>query len=486
MPSNLAFDNIHIFGDEKILTVTELSLAIKGQIEDNFSSLKLQGEVSGIKHHTSGHTYLSLKDNDSVINAICWRGTKLGIALEDGMEIVVKGRVTSYPARSQYQFIIEEANIAGEGALLKLLNERKKLFASMGYFDNKRPLPKFPRLIGIVTSKTGAVLQDMRHRLEDRYPFCHVVVWPTNVQGTGAAEQIASAVRGFNFMTEKRPDVLIVARGGGSIEDLWPFNEEAVVKAVFESKIPVISAIGHETDTTLIDYASDLRAPTPTAAIELATPVLSEVKLQISDNVNRMKHSMMRIIREQATRVSATTRYLASSQAYIIAITQKFDDKIERLSMAIDNFIKTEILRLKTKKLISLSYFLTMKKQRFENCSNMLTKEFKSLCLRYEDRLSSVSNKLGNLDNYIQLKRRDFEICSNSYDKLIRTYLSRYLDKFQSLVIRLEQASFMKILEKGFCFITDQSGKTIETKSDFETARSNDLTVHFKDGSSKI
>ena len=256
---------------------------------------------------------MSLKDNDSVINAICWRGTKLNLQLEEGMEIVVKGRVTSYPARSQYQFIIEEASIAGEGALLKLLNERKKLFSSLGYFNNKRKLPKFPQLIGIITSKTGAVLQDMRHRLEDRYPFCNVLVWSVNVQGGGAAEQVAAAIRGFNFMTEKHPDILIVARGGGSIEDLWPFNEEVVVKAVFESRIPVISAIGHETDTTLIDYAADLRAPTPTAAIELATPVLSEIKTQLLDNSFRMNNFIQRIVREFSSRIDSVSKCLSSS-----------------------------------------------------------------------------------------------------------------------------------------------------------------------------
>ena len=474
MATNLAFDKIHVFGDENVMTVSELSLAIKSQIEKNFSVIK------GIKHHTSGHTYLSLKDADSVINAICWRGTKLEISLEDGMEIVVKGRVTSYPARSQYQFVIEEAHIAGEGALLKLLNERKKLFASKGYFENKRPLPKFPRLVGIVTSKTGAVLQDMRHRLEDRYPFCDVLVWPANVQGVGAADQIAAAVRGFNFMTERRPDVLIVARGGGSIEDLWPFNEEAVVRAVFESKIPVISAVGHETDTTLIDYASDLRAPTPTAAIELATPVLSEVKLQVADNINRMSHLMLRVVREQMARVSATARYLASSQAFIIGITQKFDDKVERLSLAIENFISMENLKLKSKKLVSLQHYLRLKKQRFENCSNVLTRTFDSLLIRYDDKLSSMSDKLGNLDRFIQLKRHDIETYSNSFNKLVKSYLVRYFDKFESMAIRLEQASFKKILEKGFCFITDKFGP------EFETSRTKGLSIHFKDGSAEI
>lgn len=464
MPTNLALDNsIHIFGDERILTVSELSFAIKGQIEKNFQSLKLQGEVSGLKKHSSGHIYLSLKDNDSVINAICWRGTKIGFPLEDGMEIVVKGRVTSYPARSQYQFIIEEANIAGEGALLKLLNERKKLFASMGYFDRKRPLPKFPRIIGIVTSKTGAVLQDMRHRLEDRYPFCYVIVWPANVQGAGAAEQVANAVRGFNFMTEKRPDVLIVARGGGSIEDLWPFNEEIVIKAVFDSKIPVISAIGHETDTTLIDYASDLRAPTPTAAIELATPVLSEVKLQISENVNRMQHSMLRIIKEQSSRLDATSRYLASSQTFVMSLTQKFDDRVERFGIAIENFVQKENLKLKTKKLISLESYLDLKKQKFE----MILKSFQKL---QESYLSKYFDKCESL----------------SLDKLKKSYLVRYFDKCESLFKRLEQASFKKILEKGFCFITDKFGKIIETQNEFEISKTNGLRIHFQDGTANI
>lgn len=444
MSSNLAFDkSLHIFGDEKVLTVSELSSAIKGTVEKNFLGVKIQGEVSGIKQHSSGHTYLSLKDNDSVINAICWKGTKIGFHLEDGMEIVVRGRVTVYPARSQYQFIIEEATIAGEGALLKLLNERKKHFSALGYFDKKNQLPKFPKIIGIVTSKTGAVLQDMRHRLEDRYPFCDVYVWPVNVQGQGAAEQISTAVRGFNFMTEKKPDLLIVARGGGSIEDLWPFNEEIVVKSVFDSKIPVISAIGHETDTTLIDYAADLRAPTPTAAIELATPVLSEVKLQIAENSVRMENSMRRITRELSSRISGVSQCLNSSQFAIMAISQKFDDKIERLQIAVENFLQKENLKLKMKKIISL-------------------------------------------ENYLSLKQQKYNASKNIFNRLSKIYLTKYFDRMESLFNRLEQGSFKKILSKGFCFITDKTNKTIETKKIFEKYKNDELIIHFQDGSTNL
>ena len=439
MKTNLAFDNLHIFGEEKIFSVSELSFAIKGAVERHFASIKLRGEISGLKTHTSGHTYFSLKDDTSLINAICWRGTKVGFKLEEGMEVVVTGKVTSYPARSQYQLIVEEATIAGEGALLKLLNERKKHFAALGYFDKKQRLPKYPKIIGIVTSKTGAVLQDMRHRLEDRYPFCHVVVWPTNVQGTGAADQVAQAIRGFNFMLEKRPDVLIVARGGGSIEDLWAFNEEVVIKAVYDSRIPIISAIGHETDTTLIDYASDLRAPTPTAAIELATPVLSEIREVLSGSGIRISSATSRIIRELSSRVQMCNKSLSSSQFAIINISQKFDDKVEMFENAIFSFLQKENLKLKTKKLMQL-------------------------------------------DSYINLKKHQYSSVNKRLERASDVYLQTIHEKIKSLFVRLEQSSFMKILGKGFCFITNAKGETINTKKEFCTQNRAGISLHFVDG----
>jgi exodeoxyribonuclease VII large subunit len=443
---NSALDrSLHILGDEKVLTVSELSMAIKRQLEGNFQSMRIQGEVSGLKKHSSGHTYLFLKDNDSTIKAICWMGTKLGFQLEDGMDVVVSGRVTTYKEQSQYQFIIKEAHLAGEGALLKLLNERKKHFESMGYFDRskKQQIPKFPKIIGIVTSQTGAVLQDMRHRLEDRYPFCLVRVWPVNVQGTGSAEKIAKAIRGFNFMASEKPDVLIVARGGGSIEDLWSFNEEIVIKAVFDSKIPVISAIGHETDFPLIDYVSDLRAPTPTAAIELATPVLSEIKLQLLKNSDKMRISIMRIAKEFTSRIVIAAKCLSSSQFAIVAIIQKFDDEVSRLLTAITNFFQRERLKLQ-------------------------------------------SNRMVSLENYILLKRQRCTAASSTVRRLSRIYLARYLDKFESLSSRLEQASFKKILEKGFCFITNHDGKTVGTKEQFMKTAERRRLIHFQDGSVEI
>jgi exodeoxyribonuclease VII large subunit len=430
---------VQILADEKILTVSELSYVIKRNVESQFNSVRIQGEISGIKKHPSGHTYLTLKDNDSVINAICWKGTKLQFQLEEGMEIVAKGRVTVYPARSQYQLIIEEASPAGEGALLKLLNDRKKLFSSLGYFAKKHTLPKYPRIIGIVTSKTGAVLQDMRHRLEDRYPFCEVYVWHVNVQGQMASDQISNAVRGFNFMTEKKPDILIIARGGGSIEDLWPFNEENVVKAVFDSSIPVISAIGHETDFTLIDYAADLRAPTPTAAIELATPILSDVSMQIEEFSVRMKQYIARTLKELSNRILIAQKSLATSQFAILAIAQKFDDRSEKLLIAANSYIQKLSLKLQAKKLISL-------------------------------------------ENYIQLKYQQYNSKKNVFNNILENYIPKYKEKISIFANRLAQASYKKTLEKGFCFITTNNGTTVETVAAFQKKKTNGLLIHFQDG----
>lgn len=436
-------NTLHILGDEQILSVSELSGIIKSTIEKDFMNLKVQGEVSGLKPHSSGHIYFTLKDDNSLINAICWRGTKLSFPLEDGLQIVAKGRVTIYPARSQYQFIIEEASIAGEGALLKLLNERRKKFQEMGYFSNKKQLPGYPRTIGIVTSKTGAVLQDMLHRLRDRYQFCKVIIWPVNVQGMGAAEQIAHAVRGFNLMTEKKPDVLIVARGGGSIEDLWPFNEEVVVKAVYDSAIPVISAIGHETDTTLIDYASDLRAPTPTAAIELCTPVMSEVISNLTLQSSRLRSAMARILDENNNKINIISKSILACKFSMMNLFQRFDEISENLNK-------------------SMRIFLNIQK------------------------MKSDRQKIGGLDHYFLLKKQQYDSRLFYFERLRKTCCEKYKEFLQILSVRLEQSSYKKILEKGFCFITDNEGNAIKTCKDFLMRNKSDITIHFYDGSSKI
>src|SRR5690242_149079 len=271
-------------------TVSELSAALRRTVEDAYGYVRVRGEISGFKGASpSGHVYFRLKDDKAVLEAVVWKGTfgRMRVRPEEGLDVIVSGKLTTYPGSSKYQIVIDTLEPAGIGALMALLEERKKKLAAEGLFDEARKqlLPYLPEVIGVVTSPTGAVIRDILHRLEDRFPR-RVLVWPVKVQGEGSAEQIARAIRGFNALPETgripRPDVLIVARGGGSLEDLWSFNEEIVVRAAAESMIPLISAVGHETDVTLIDFVADKRAPTPTAAAEMAVPVRAELFVEVA------------------------------------------------------------------------------------------------------------------------------------------------------------------------------------------------------------
>ncbi|MGB3165805.1 MAG: exodeoxyribonuclease VII large subunit, partial [Alteraurantiacibacter sp.] len=297
------------------LSVSEIAAALKRTVEDRFGFVRLRGELSGVKRAASGHYYMSLKDENAVLDAVMWRGNagRLGFLPEDGVEVVASGKITTYPGRSKYQIVVERMEIAGEGALLALLEKNRKRFEAEGLFANTRRLPFAPRVIGVVTSPTGAVIRDILHRLEDRFPT-QVIVWPVMVQGKGAAEQVAAALRGFGALVEggavARPDLLIVARGGGSIEDLWAFNEEPVVRAVAGSPIPVISAVGHETDTTLCDFAADRRAPTPTAAAEMAVPVKRELAATLDELALRKRKCVMRPVDLGRERLTARAERL--------------------------------------------------------------------------------------------------------------------------------------------------------------------------------
>ena len=315
------------------LTVSELSGALKRTIETTFGQVRVRGEISGFKRHSSGHCYFSLKDENACMDAVIWRTSAGSLAFrpEDGAEVIATGKLTTYPGRSKYQIVVERMELAGEGALLALLEKRRKALAAEGLFDptRKRKLPFLPRVIGVVTSPTGAVIRDILHRLEDRCPT-RVIVWPVPVQGEGAATRIAAAIRAFAAL-DPRPDLLIVARGGGSIEDLWAFNEEEVVRAAAESPIPLISAVGHETDTTLIDFASDLRAPTPTAAAEIAVPVRSELFAQLGELQHRAQQCLSRRIERSRERLDLTICRWPEPQAIFAPIVQRVDELGERL-----------------------------------------------------------------------------------------------------------------------------------------------------------
>src|SRR6516162_5132262 len=314
-------------------TVSELSSALRRTVEDAYGHVRVRGEISGFRGaHSSGHCYFALKDESAKIEAVIWKSAlyRMRFKPQEGLEVVATGRLTTYPGSSKYQIVIEQLEPAGVGALMALMEERKKKLAAEGLFDEARKqlLPWLPEVIGVVTSPTGAVIRDILHRLEDRFPR-HVLVWPVRVQGDGSAEQVAAAIRGFNALAEggriPRPDVLIVARGGGSLEDLWSFNEEIVVRAAAESHIPLISAVGHETDITLIDFAADKRAPTPTAAAEMAVPVRSELIAQVDGLKRRSFSAWQRGHDLRRNELRAAVRALPSAEMLLALPRQRLD-----------------------------------------------------------------------------------------------------------------------------------------------------------------
>ena len=381
----------------------------------------MRGEISGFKRHASGHCYFTLKDENACIDAVIWRTSTSSLAFrpEDGAEVIATGKLTTYPGRSKYQIVVERMELAGEGALLALLEKRRKALAADGLFDaaRKRKLPFLPRVIGVITSPTGAVIRDILHRLEDRCPT-RVILWPVPVQGEGAAAKIAAAIRAFPSI-EPRPDLLIVARGGGSIEDLWAFNEEEVVRAAAESPVPLISAVGHETDTTLIDHAADRRAPTPTAAAEMAVPVRSELVAQLSELQHRSQLCLSRRIERSRERFDLTICRWPEPQTIFAPMVQRLDDAGERLP--------------------------------------------RSLAAR-------AGTARGDLNLVAGRLRRE----------LLDQRVSRLTDQLAGLWRLAELAHPDKPLSRGFARVTTRDGQTLTRARDAREARR--LTLHFGDG----
>ena len=418
---------IDMMPEIKEYTVSEISAAIKKLVENSFSFVRVKGEIFGAKRADSGHWYLSLKDENSLLAAVCWRGVAntLPLKIEDGIEVIASGRITTFNGRSSYQLVIEKLEIAGEGALLKLLEERKQKFLAEGLFaqEHKKPIPYLPQTIGVITSPTGAVIRDIIHRVRDRFPS-RIIVWPTPVQGEGAADKIAAAIRGFNALPlgdKKRPDVLIVARGGGSLEDLWPFNEEVVVRAVYDSVIPLISAVGHETDTMLIDYAADLRAPTPTGAAELAVPVKKDIYNTLLTADLRMQNAVTRYMGEFKQYVEALGRGIPPLEQLVLENQQKIDDRSERLKLAFANLLKDK--------------------------DNLL--------------------KLTNLKPFY-----------------IKNLFDAKKESLKNLALRLDSVSVESVLKRGFAWVSDGQFKTLYSTT--QAKRCDELHIRFVDGIVKV
>lgn len=428
-------------------TVSSISNAIKADIDQKYSYVRVRGEISGLKKAPSGHIYLSLKDEKAVLKAVCWKGvaSSFSIAPEDGIEVICTGKITTYAAQSTYQMVIEKIEVSGTGALMALLEKRKKELAKEGLFDveRKRPIPKFPERIGVVTSPTGAVIQDILHRIEERFPT-HILLWPVLVQGNQAAEQITEAINGFNIIdnSEKRPDVIIVARGGGSIEDLWPFNEEIVVRAAANSTIPLISAVGHETDTTLIDYASDKRAPTPTAAAEMATPVRADI-LNYLHNVTLTLHNQM--------------------QSRLEYYTQRIDD----LSRGI----------------ISPTAYIDRCNERLKHMTQLMERNLDELLIRKQHHIDLLENKLIKPTQIIDSQQQKLGILEQRLERAIKRIIENYDYKMNAIERLLDTLNYKNVLSRGFAIVRNNEKNILTSKQELSTT--SHINIEFNDGIGK-
>ena len=428
-----------------VYSVSEFSHVIKKLVETNFSYVRIRGEISRPSFPGSGHVYFTLKDTDGTIAAIIWKYTlpRLSIKPEEGIEVICTGKVTTFAGQSKYQIIVESMEVAGEGALLKMLEERRKKLLKEGLFDQelKKPIPYLPKIIGVITSPSGAVIRDILHRLSDRFPS-HVYLWPVAVQGEGSAKQISNAIDKFNQFTDettiKKPDLLIVARGGGSLEDLWSFNEEIVVRSVFKSSIPVISAVGHETDTTLIDFVSDLRAPTPSAAAEKAVPVRNELIARIDELNFRFKTSFNNKLNNNKDRLNSLIKLLGKPD-------QIFDNKTQKL-----DFIYRD----------------------FENLFKDIFVEKKNKITQHAQRLMPPKVLISNLVSKQQLLETKFQ-------NYLQNIINRKEVKLNSLDKLLEASSFNRVLDRGFSLVMNNKGKPIKLSS--EAPKNANVKIKFSD-----
>lgn len=473
-------------------TVSDISRQLKQTVEERFGHIRVRGEIGECKYHSNGHVYLSLRDESNVLAAVIWKGAtgRVGLRPEVGMDVVCTGRLTIYAGQSKYQLVIEQMALAGEGALLKLIEDRKKRLTAEGLFaaERKRPLPFLPRCIGVVTSPTGAVIRDILHRVTDRFP-CHVVVWPVAVQGPGAAEQITAAITGFNALppdSPLRPDLLIVARGGGSLEDLMAFNEENVVRAAASSAIPLISAVGHETDTTLIDFAADRRAPTPTAAAEMAVPVRADLLMQSQSLAARLAQGWQRAQEQRRERVTLLARTLGDPRRMLEPLWQRLDDRGERLDGAV-----TQLVTLRQSRLQVVGSRLPHPREWLRLATQKLSNESRALNAALRQRLSGLNETQRRLNDIMPrfhraltqqmtVRSQQFSTAATRLAPAYRTYVEArqfYVEKTSRLLISLSPQG---VLERGYALVRAPDGSLVTT-----TARANQqqsVTLIFHDG----
>ncbi|MCA3422978.1 MAG: exodeoxyribonuclease VII large subunit [Roseomonas sp.] len=445
--------------------VADLAGAIRRTLEGAFGRLRLRGEITEMKRYPSGHIYLSLKDQEAKIEAVIWKGSlrNIGTMPENGVEMIATGRISTYADRSKYQLVIERLEYAGEGALLARIEALRKRLLEEGLFDEarKRPLPVLPRVIGVITSEKGAVIQDIRTTIARRFPR-HILLWPVAVQGQGAAEQIAAAIRGFSALPAggavPRPDVLIVARGGGSLEDLMAFNEEIVIRAAAESTIPLISAVGHETDTTLIDYASDRRAPTPTAAAELAVPARAELSAALMQTGARLGQAAAGLVNAARLRLLRAERGLPDVPARLAQSRQRLDDWGERLPRAAGASLAARAQRL----------------------GGLRIPHPREGILARRAAVEAQGLRLGSA----WARRRDGLAAAPGLSRLsaapVLATLRQRRTQLEGLAARLESASYTSVLARGFALVRDAKGAPVVAAGAISPSQA--LRLTFADG----
>ncbi len=430
------------------LTVSELSFSLKKMVEDQFGYVRVRGELGRVSRPASGHIYLDLKDDKAVLNGVIWKGvaSRLKHRPEEGLEVIASGKLTTFPGSSKYQIVIDNIEPAGAGALMALLEERKKKLAGEGLFEENRKqlLPYLPKVIGVVTSPTGSVVRDVLHRLKDRFPL-HVLVWPVRVQGENCAGEVSKAIDGFNaFKTGgdlPRPDIIIVARGGGSIEDLWGFNEEVVVRAAAQSQIPLISAVGHETDWTLLDLVADIRAPTPTAAAEMAVRVRADLDAKIATLTARHRAGIRRTLDTQKNHLRAAERGLSTPQSLLDIPRQRFDNIAQRLGQG-------------------LAMAASKKRAGYERIAARLSWHGLS------GRVTINTEKIEGIDQRIT--------------RAVRQLLDNAGARLEQANRLLGSLSYMNVLDRGFAVIMDEKGKAVTATSSLHANTL--INIRMKDG----
>jgi exodeoxyribonuclease VII large subunit len=481
-------------------TVTELSSALRRTVEDAYGHVRVRGEITGFRGaHASGHCYFALKDDGAKIEAVVWKGThyRMRFKPQEGLEVIATGKLTTYPGSSKYQIVIESLEPAGIGALMALMEERKKKLAAEGLFDEARKqlLPWLPEVIGVVTSPTGAVIRDILHRLEDRFPR-HVLVWPVRVQGEGSAEQVANAIRGFNALPEggriPRPDLLIVARGGGSLEDLWSFNEEIVVRAAADSMIPLISAVGHETDITLIDFAADKRAPTPTAAAEMAVPVRSELMVEVASLARRTMLCWQRGQEMRRNELRAAARALPGLSELLSIPRQRLDGAVYALPRGLKANTHAHFRRFAGASarltLRVLRAQLSQAQHRLTASGERMRHSAKNLLRNRNDRFSGLAirlkaSKLSNAQAQRQVIARDRERILRLAERARRA-LATSTQRLSARVAHSGQLlgalSYRGVLARGFALVRDEAGQPLHAAAGIGPGTR--MSVEFSDG----